>query len=57
MDAMANGDNKFRRILCADVYSALTQVIPGVVQGQIDAATAGQEVQDAFDRGCGDWVQ
>ncbi len=56
IDALATGDNKFRRVLCADVYNALTQVIPGVVQGQIDAATAGQEVQDAFDRGCESWV-
>lgn len=56
IDALATGDNKFRRVLCADVYNALTQVIPGVVQGQIDAATAGQEVQDAFDRGCQSWV-
>jgi hypothetical protein len=28
-----------------------------VVQGQIDAATAAAEVQDAFDRGCEEWVQ
>ena len=56
IDALASGDNKFRRILCADVYNALGQVIPGVVQGQIDAAAAGQEVQDAFDRGCQKWV-
>src|SRR5699024_2794619 len=57
IDALATGENKFRRVLCADVYNALTTVIPGVVQGQIDAATAGQEVQDAFDRGCEQWVQ
>lgn len=57
LDALANGDNKFRRILCVDVYNALTTVIPGVVQGQIDAATAAAEVQDAFDRGCEEWVQ
>ncbi|MBX3028893.1 MAG: carbohydrate ABC transporter substrate-binding protein [Chloroflexi bacterium] len=56
IDALATGDNKFRRVLCADVYNTLGQVIPGVVQGQIDAATAGQEVQDAFDRGCDSWV-
>jgi ABC-type glycerol-3-phosphate transport system substrate-binding protein len=56
IEALATGDNKFRRILCADVYNALSTVIPGVVQGQIDAATAGQEVQDAFDRGCEEWV-
>jgi len=57
LDALATGDNKFRRVLCADVYNALETVIPGVVQGQIDAATAGLEVQDAFDRGCQDWVE
>lgn len=57
IDALENGDNKFRRVLCADVYNALTQVIPGVVQGQIDEATAGLEVQDTFDRACQDWVQ
>lgn len=57
IEAMATGDNKFRRVLCPDVYNALTQVIPGVVSGQIDAATAGLEVQDAFDRGCQDWVR
>ena len=57
MEAMASGDNKFRRVLCPGVYNALTQVIPGVAQGQIDSATAGLEVQDAFDRGCQDWVQ
>lgn len=57
IDALGHGDNKFRRILCTDVYNALTQVIPGVAQGQIDAAAAGQEVQDAFDRGCQKWVQ
>ena len=57
LEALATGENKFRRVLCADVYSALETVIPGVVQGQIDAATAGLEVQDAFDRGCQDWVE
>ena len=56
-DALANGDNKFRRILCPDVYNTLTSVIPAVVIGQIDAARAAQETQDAFDRGCQNWVQ
>lgn len=56
LEAMVSGDNKFRRILCADVYNALGTVIPGVVTGQIGAAEAGQEVQTAFDRGCQAWV-
>ncbi len=55
-NALKTGDNVFRRILCPDVYNAVTQAIPGVVTGQIDAATAAQSVQDAFDSGCGQWV-
>ena len=43
--------------LCPDVYNTLTSVIPAVVIGQIDAARAAQETQDAFDRGCQNWVQ
>jgi ABC-type glycerol-3-phosphate transport system substrate-binding protein len=56
LEAMVSGDNKFRRILCADVYNALGTVIPGVVTGQIGADEAAQEVQTAFDRGCQAWV-
>ena len=55
---LANGDaNKFRRVLCADVYNALTTVIPGVVTGQLTSAAAAQQVQTAFDTNCQKWVQ
>ena len=54
---LLHGDNRFRRVLCADVYTALGTVIPGVVTGQITSGVAAQEVQDAFDRGCQKWVQ
>jgi ABC-type glycerol-3-phosphate transport system substrate-binding protein len=57
LEALATGDNKFRRVLCPDVYNALETVIPGVISGQIDGGTAGLEVQDAFDRGCQEWAQ
>lgn len=56
-NALTNGDNKFRRVLCVDVYNALTKVIPGVVTGQITSQDAAQEVQDTFDRACQSWVQ
>jgi ABC-type glycerol-3-phosphate transport system substrate-binding protein len=56
-DALINGNNKFRRVLCSAVYNSLTKVIPGVVTGQLSSQDAAQEVQDAFDRGCQQWVQ
>ncbi len=55
-DALQNGDNVFRRILCPDVYNAITTAIPGVVTGQISAEIAAADVQDAFDQNCGQWV-
>jgi ABC-type glycerol-3-phosphate transport system substrate-binding protein len=55
--ALQSTNNKFRRILCTDVYQSLTTVIPGVVSKQITAADAGAEVQDAFDKNCGKWVK
>jgi len=56
MDALQNGENVFRRILCPDVYSAITTTLPGVITGQLSAEDAAAEVQDAFDRNCGQWV-
>jgi len=56
-NALTNGPNKFRRVLCVDVYNSLTKVIPGVVTGQITSEQAAQEVQDSFDRACQSWVQ
>jgi raffinose/stachyose/melibiose transport system substrate-binding protein len=56
-DALVNGDNKFRRVLCVHVYNALTKVIPGVVTGQINADQAAAEVQDAFDKNCEMWME
>lgn len=56
-DALVNGSNKFRRVLCSSVYNSLTKVIPGVVTGQLTSKDAAQEVQDAFDSGCQQWVQ
>ncbi len=55
-DALQSGNNVFRRVLCADVYSAITTTIPGVVTGQISAADAAAEVQEAFERNCEQWV-
>jgi len=56
-EALQSGDNVFRRILCADVYNAVTTVIPGVVTGQITAEIAAADVQEAFDRNCGQWMR
>jgi len=56
-NALTNGPNKFRRVLCVDVYNTLTKVIPGVVTGQISSQDAADEVQDTFDRACQQWVQ
>ena len=55
--ALGSPANKFRRVLCADVYSSLTKVIPGVVSKQISAIDAATEVQTAFDKNCGKWVK
>jgi ABC-type glycerol-3-phosphate transport system substrate-binding protein len=54
--AIKEGDNKFRRILCTDVYQTLGDVLPGVVSGQITADQAAQEVQDALDAHCEQWL-
>ena len=55
--ALQSTNNKFRRILCPDVYQSLTKVIPGVISKQITAQDAAAEVQDAFDKNCGKWVK
>ena len=57
LEAMVSGDNVFRRVLCTDVYQQLTIVLPGVTAGLITAAEAAQEVQDAFDQSCQQWVK
>ncbi|MBZ0292533.1 MAG: extracellular solute-binding protein [Anaerolineae bacterium] len=56
-EALQTGENVFRRILCPDVYNAITVVIPGVVTGQISAEIAAADVQEAFDRNCGQWIE
>ncbi len=57
LEAMVSGDNVFRRVLCTDVYQQLGVVLPGVTVGQITAEEAAQEVQDAFDQSCQQWVK
>ena len=57
LEAMVSGDNVFRRVLCTDVYQQLGIVLPGVTAGQITAEQAAQEVQDAFDQSCEQWVK
>ena len=54
--AIKEGDNKFRRILCTDVYQKLGEVLPGVVSAQITAEQAAQEVQDTLDSYCSQWL-
>ena len=56
LEALASGDNVFRRILCTDVYQAATTTLPGVTEGLITAEQAAQEVQDAFDANCDQWM-
>ncbi len=57
LEAMVSGDNVFRRVLCTDVYQQLGTVLPGVTAGLITAEEAAQEVQDAFDMSCQNWVK
>ena len=57
LEAMVTGDNVFRRVLCTEVYQQLGIVLPGVTAGQITAEEAAQEVQDAFDQSCQQWVK
>ena len=57
LTAMVTGTNKFRRILCTDVYQVLGDVLPGVVLGQVTAEQAAQEVQEVLDAQCGQWLE
>ena len=56
LDALANQENVFRRVLCPDVNNTLMKVLPGVVVGEITSAQAADEVQAAFDANCGQWT-
>lgn len=54
--ALQTGSNKFRRILCTDIYQNLVDVIPGVVVGQVTAEQAAAELQETLETRCGQWL-